>query len=142
MRRHIPQPHRVVPTSAGQGLLLAVAMHPADLQDQDGARLVLARLRHRFPRLRRLWEDAGYTGPKLGTWVQAATDWKPAIVRHPQPGPGFQVLRRLSTTGTIPATHRSKLHKVRLREVPDRMEVWGPSRPEWIPTHPVPVQPP
>lgn len=67
MRRHIPQPHRVVPTGAGQGLLLAVAVHPVDLQDRDGARLVLARLKHCFPRLRRLWADAGYTDPKLGT---------------------------------------------------------------------------
>lgn len=124
-----------------QGLLLAVAVHPADLQDRDGARLVLARLKHRFPRLRWLWANAVYADPQLGTWVHTATDWKPAIVRHPQPGPGFQVLHRLSTTGTIPATHRSKLYKVRLRVVPGRMGVWVPSHPEWLPIHPVPVPP-
>ena len=33
------------------GLPLAVAVHPADIQDRDGARLVLARLLGRFPRL-------------------------------------------------------------------------------------------
>lgn len=42
-----------------QGLLLTVVVHPADLQDRDEARLVLVRLKHRFPRLRRLWTDAG-----------------------------------------------------------------------------------
>ena len=130
--------HGVVDT---QGLLLAVAVHRADLQNRDGARVVLARLKYRIPRLLRLWADAIYADPQLGTWVQAATDWKLAIVRHLQLGPGFQVLHRRSTTGTIPATHRSKLYKVRLREVPGGMEVWVPSRPEWIPIHPVSVQP-
>ena len=33
------------------GLPLAVAVHPADIQDRDGARLVLARLLGRIPRL-------------------------------------------------------------------------------------------
>ena len=46
-----------------QGLLLAVAVHPADIQDRDGARLLLAWLCHRFPRLRLLWADAGYADP-------------------------------------------------------------------------------
>ncbi len=133
-----------------QGLPLAVAVRPADLKDRDGARLVLARLKHRFPRLRRLWADAVYADPQLGTRVQAAMDWKPAIVRHLQPGPGFQVLHRLRKfpcctgrmrPGLSPATLRSKLYQVRLGEVPARMEVWVPSRPEWIPTHPVPVPP-
>ena len=49
-----------------QGLLLVVAVHPADLQDRDGARLVLARLKHRFPPLRRLWTDAVYAVPNWG----------------------------------------------------------------------------
>ena len=57
-----------------QGLLLAVAVHPADIQDRDGARLVLAWFCHRSPRLRLLWADAGYADPKLEAWVQAATD--------------------------------------------------------------------
>ena len=40
--------HIVVDT---QGLLLAVAVHPANIQDRDGAKLVLQRLLGRFPRL-------------------------------------------------------------------------------------------
>ena len=83
--------HLVVDT---EGLLLAVAVHPANLQDRDGARLVLARLRHRFPRLQHLWADAGYTGPKLGDWVRETTDWTLEIVRRAEPGTGFQVLPR------------------------------------------------
>ena len=77
-----------------QGLLLAVAVHPADLQDRDGARLVLARLGDRFPRLQHLWADAGYAGPKLGDWMRETTDWTLEIVRRAEPGAGFQVLPR------------------------------------------------
>lgn len=79
---------------ATQGLLLAVAVHPAHLQDRDGARLVRARRRHRFPRLRHLWADAGYTAPKRETWIRATTDWTLEIVRRAEPGAGFQVRPR------------------------------------------------
>ena len=34
------------------GLLLAVVVHPADIQDRDGAKLVINKLLGRFPRLR------------------------------------------------------------------------------------------
>ena len=40
------------------GLLLAVVIHAADIQDRDGARLVLAKLLGRFPRLQVIWADA------------------------------------------------------------------------------------
>ena len=83
--------HLVVDT---QGLLLAVVVHPADIQDRDGARLVRARLGGRCPRLRRLWADAGYAGPKLGDWVKETTSWDLEIVRRPEAGVGFQVLPR------------------------------------------------
>ena len=52
------------------GLLLAVVVHTANIQSRpvlrhggrDGARLVLAKLLGRFPRLRVIWADAGYAG--------------------------------------------------------------------------------
>ena len=40
--------HIVVDTT---GLLLAVVVHAASIQDRDGAKLVLSRLLGRFPRL-------------------------------------------------------------------------------------------
>ena len=39
------------------GLVLAVVVHPADVQDQDGAKLVFERLRHGFDRLKILFAD-------------------------------------------------------------------------------------
>jgi len=41
------------------GLLLAIVVHAADVQDRDGAKLVLAELRGAFPRLSLIWADGG-----------------------------------------------------------------------------------
>src|SRR5260370_8653886 len=45
------------------GLLLNVVGPPANLQDRDGAKLVLAGLQQRFPLLPHLWADQAYPGP-------------------------------------------------------------------------------
>ena len=37
------------------GLLLAVVVHAANIQDRDGAKLVLSKLLGRFPRLQLIW---------------------------------------------------------------------------------------
>jgi transposase len=47
------------------GLLLTVVVHPADVQDRDGAEAVLRQARCRFPFIERLIADAGYQGPKM-----------------------------------------------------------------------------
>lgn len=50
------------------GLILLVCVHPANVQDRDGARLLLAALRQRFGWLRCIWADGGYAG-ELVQWV-------------------------------------------------------------------------
>jgi putative transposase len=50
------------------GLILLVLVHPADVQDRDGARRVLGALAGRFSRLQLIWADAGYGGQLIG-WV-------------------------------------------------------------------------
>jgi|TARA_Y100000031_G_C8002664_1_gene284332 putative transposase len=82
--------HIVVDT---QGLLLAVAVHPANIQDRDGAKQVLHRLLGRFPRLERIWADGAYAG-KLVEWVQRNGGWKLELVRRPAHQHTFQVLPR------------------------------------------------
>ena len=48
------------------GLLLNVVVHPADVQDRDGARLVLdRRTRCLFPFIEYIFADAGYQGPRV-----------------------------------------------------------------------------
>ena len=50
------------------GLLLAVVVHAANIQDWDGAKLVLAKLLGRFPRLQVIWADGAYAG-RLVAWA-------------------------------------------------------------------------
>jgi putative transposase len=72
-----------------------VAVHPADVQDRDGARLVLAPLAHRFSRLRKVWADQAYNGglvewvPRLRWYNRVSLE----LVEKP-PGPGFVVSKR------------------------------------------------
>ena len=73
------------------GLLLAVAVHPADIQDRDGARLVLQRLVGRCPRLQVIWADGAYGG-KLVEWAQATAGWSLELVRRPAGQKTFQAL--------------------------------------------------
>ena len=50
------------------GLILSVVVHPANIQDRDGAKLVLEKITHAFSRLRLIWADGGYGG-RLIEWV-------------------------------------------------------------------------
>ena len=75
------------------GLLLAVVVHPADIQDRDGARLALAQLLGRFPRLQLLWADGAYGG-KLVEWAKTVGGWTLELVRRPARQHTFQVLPR------------------------------------------------
>ena len=75
------------------GLLLAVVVHPADIQDRDGAKLVINKLVGRFPRLQLIWADAGYAG-QLVDWVMSLSGWALEIVRRPRSSHQFEVLPR------------------------------------------------
>jgi putative transposase len=75
------------------GLILAVVVHAANIQDYDGLKLVFGRIRGRFSRLRLVWADGIYK--RMIAWVAR---WCPAypirlqIVERTQPG--FKVLKR------------------------------------------------
>lgn len=47
------------------GLLLAVVVHPANVQDRDGGEELLREARRSFPFIERLIGDASYQGPKM-----------------------------------------------------------------------------
>jgi transposase len=51
------------------GLLLKVVVHPADLHDRLGAKLVLGALGTDLPRLQHIWADQGYAGA-LRQWTR------------------------------------------------------------------------
>ena len=75
------------------GLLLAVVVHAADIQDRDGAKLVLSKLLGRFPRLKLIWADAAYAG-QLVDWASALGGWLIEVVKRAKDSHSFEVLRR------------------------------------------------
>ena len=75
------------------GLLLNVVVHAANLQDRDGAALVLdRRTRALFPFVLAIFADAGYRGPRAAAAARHGGRWRLRIVRRPQTARGFVVL--------------------------------------------------
>ena len=64
------------------GLLLVVGVHPASIQDRDGAEALLREARRSFPFFERIIGDAGYQGRKMETIVARTGMWKLQIVRR------------------------------------------------------------
>lgn len=52
------------------GLLLQVCVHPANIQEREGARMLLHTWRFPAQRLQLIWADGGYWGHKFAAWVQ------------------------------------------------------------------------
>ena len=75
------------------GLILAVVVHAANVQDRDGAKLLFGRLVGRFARLELIWADGAYGG-ELVEWVKAFAGWVLEIVKRPKDQKVFVVLPR------------------------------------------------
>ncbi len=74
-------------------MLLTVVVHTADIQDRDGAKLVLDIVRSKLPRLRLIWADGGYAG-QLIDWVRDGCHWVLDIIKRSDSQRGFVVLPR------------------------------------------------
>jgi putative transposase len=113
--------HIVVDT---MGLLLAVVVHPADIQDRDGAKLVLQRLLGRFPRLKLIWADGAYAG-KLVRWAKRKGGWLLELVRRPAQQHTFQVLpRRWVVERTLGWLGRNRRLSKDYEFLPESEEAW------------------
>lgn len=71
-------------------MILDCVVHPADVQDRDGAKLVLEKLTD-FPRLQKIWADGAYAG-KLVDWAKELGQWVLEIVKRTDAAVGFEVL--------------------------------------------------
>lgn len=76
------------------GHLIALTVHPAGIQDRDGAPGVFARLRREAPKLRHVFADGGYAGPKLRDALIGIGRWTIQIVKRSDTAEGFEVLPR------------------------------------------------
>lgn len=74
------------------GLILAVVVHSAGVQDRDGARLVFKEIsEENFPRLDLVWADSAYAG-ELVEEVEAQKDFQLEIIKRSDDVKGFVLL--------------------------------------------------
>jgi putative transposase len=74
------------------GMILAVIVHAADCQDQDGAWPVLEKLDEKFRRLKVIFGDAAYGRNSLPDWVAGTFGWVLQTVLRPVGVKGFVIL--------------------------------------------------
>jgi transposase len=77
-----------------QGNLVGLQVHPANVQDRDGAVGVLASIRKLYPWLRHIIADGGYAGEKLKHALAELGRWTVEIIRRCDTAKGFAVLPR------------------------------------------------
>ena len=74
------------------GLLLAVVVHSAGVQDCRGAELVLEDIEKSYPNLKVVWADGGYQRDCLLKWVkERGVGWRLEVVQRPPGTKGFVV---------------------------------------------------
>jgi transposase len=83
---------RHIATDTG-GLLLAVVVTVAGLQDRDAAHQLLVLLRARFATVGHVWADGGYAG-RLLVWAHRVLAFTVEIVKRTDDLTGFHVLPR------------------------------------------------
>ena len=76
------------------GYLVHAVVHGADIQDRDGAPLVLAGIVGRFPWLKHIFADGGYAGEKLRAALAAIGKWTLEIIKRSDAAKGFKLLPR------------------------------------------------
>ena len=72
------------------GLIWALVVLPADVQDRDAAKTLLKKVRGQLPRLLVIWADGAYSA--VANWVQSACGWLLQTVLRPVGVRGFVVL--------------------------------------------------
>jgi transposase len=75
------------------GLLPAVVVTAAHIQDRDGAHRLLAALRPRFSTISHIWADGGYAG-RLLPWAKKVLSLTVEVVKRTDKQSGFLVLPR------------------------------------------------
>jgi transposase len=74
-------------------LLLCVAVHAANIQDRDGAALVLDKqTRAMFPFIIKIFADGGYQGERAAGHLGKTGTWSLEIVKRSDIAIGFEVL--------------------------------------------------
>lgn len=81
-------------TTDTEGNLVHDLIRTTNIQDRDGAPLVLREILERFPRLRQVLADGAYAGDKLNDALRQIGKWTAEIIKRSDAFNGFQFLRR------------------------------------------------
>ena len=139
------------------GLLLAVVVTAASVQDRDGACPLLAVLRERFSTITLVWADGGYAG-RLVSWAAGVLRLTVTVVKRSDDTRGFVVVPRRwvveRTFGWLMRHRRLVRDYERLPEHHEAMVLWAtvmimtrqlarhatgtPSQPRWGGDRPAP----
>jgi putative transposase len=74
------------------GLLIAVVVTSADVQDYHGAKPVLSKVKDRCPRLKVVWVDGIYEKQWLITWTKSECGWELQVIKRSDGTKGFKLL--------------------------------------------------
>lgn len=106
------------------GMVWAAVVHPADVQDPAGARLVLPKLHGKVPRLKVLLADTIYRGT-LSILAWALGGWKLEIVSRAKGQKGFSVLpKRWIVERTFAWLGRNRRLSKDYERLPETSEAW------------------
>jgi putative transposase len=75
-------------------LLVGAVVYETDIQDRDGAPLVLAAVCYLYPWPRHVFADGGYRGAKLNAALAKLGRWTIEIVKRSDTATGFVALPR------------------------------------------------
>ena len=76
-----------------EGHLLSLEVIPGNIQDRDCAAGLIERALQKYPRLKKIFADGGYAGPKLASQL-VGLPLELEIVKRTDKEGGFKVLRR------------------------------------------------
>jgi len=76
------------------GLIMVVVVTAASVQERDGAKLIFKALTGSCKKIRRIWVDGGYRGPKLMNWVAQRSHIVLETILRSDNAKGFQLLPR------------------------------------------------
>jgi putative transposase len=108
-----------------EGHLLAVLVEAANRGDRDGARWVLSWVSKRWPDLRKLWADQGYSGEDLAEWLRHWYGIDLEVVQKPTEQRGFAVLpRRWVVERSIAWVNRSRRLSKDYEQRAESTETW------------------
>ena len=74
------------------GLLMGVVVHNANIGEREGAKMLFDKVRGKYPDLKKILADQGYTGIDFARWVVIHFGWMVEIVTKVLGVAGFNVL--------------------------------------------------